>query len=607
VGHIIHRSLPGRGPFRGLLRLLETPVMSSPNLPLVTAQVNRVSRRLFLQVLMQRLIWCVSSALVVATVWFLLQPLLIEAAAPWLRWVVAGGLVGASVVLAIILAAVTAPSHLASALALDEKFELKERVTTSLTLRPEQVQTPAAQALLDDVHKRVAALDVPAKFPIRLSWIASLVPAAAAVLLLVALFYQPSQSTAKPVPFAERKVPTAEKAELDKAFEKMKPRREINAEERTKADKFPELEAEMNKIASKPRDTREQVRERIKEMNQVEDKNRERQKELGKNQSAKNQLQDINRQAQKEGKDGPGKDMQDAMAKKDFEKAQEEMDKLAKKIRDGELSEKEREQLKDQLANMKKKADELQQKQEEKEKDLEKKIREAKEQGKDADSLERELQDLKQEGMKMKALQDLAKKMGDAKDSLEKGDAKGAAEDLQAAADQLKEMNLNDKELKDLQDQIERLQQAKDACAKCDGDGDGEKEGKDGEGKGGSNKGKENGNGYAEGRGPGMEGPANGPRPKPKEGKTNNFDAKQKSEFDPKGKKIYDGTTWGKNFAPKSGPEIAGEVKQASQEAPEAIEQQRIPRSYRDSAKGYFRNLGGQADKDLKKQPEEKK
>jgi len=48
-------------------------------------------------------------------------------------------------------------------------------------------------------------------------------------------------------------------------------------------------------------------------------------------------------------------------------------------------------------------------------------------------------------------------------------------------------------------------------------------------------------------------------------------------------------------------------VKDAAQEAPEAIEAQRIPRNARESAKGYFRNLGGQGDKDMKKQPEEKK
>jgi len=594
--------------------------MSSPH-SLLDIQVKRVSRRLFFQTLLNRLIWCVSIALLVATVWFLLQPFFVEAAPSWLRWTVAGGLAGVSVIVAVVLAALAAPSQLTSALELDEKFELKERVTTSLTLRPEQAQTPAGQALLEDVNKRVGGLDVPAKFPIRLSWIASLVPVAAAVLMLVALFYQPSQTPAKPGALADRKLTKVEKAELDKTFEKMKLRKEFDPEDRPKSEKLQEIEAEMEKIANKPRDTREQVRERIKEMNQLEDKARDRQKELAdKTKTMQQQLKDINQQAQKDSatKDGPGKDMQDAMSKGDFDKAKDELDKLAKKIKEGELNEKEREQLKNQLANMQKKVDDLKQKQEQKEQDLEKKIREAKEQGKDADSLERELQDLKQEGMKMQGLQDLAKKMGDAKDSLEKGDAKGAADKLQAAADELKDMNLSDKEMKDLQNQIDKLQQAKDACCKGDKEGDGEGEG-EGEGKGkgksknGNGKGNggqesdQNGDGFSEGRGPGQKGAANGPRPKPKEGKTNNYDARQKADFDSKGKKVFEGFAPGKNFAPKSGPEMAGDVKDAAQEAPEAIEAQRVPRGARESVKGYFRNLGGQADKDLKKQPEEKK
>jgi hypothetical protein len=88
---------------------------------------------------------------------------------------------------------------------------------------------------------------------------------------------------------------------------------------------------------------------------------------------------------------------------------------------------------------------------------------------------------------------------------------------------------------------------------------------------------------------------------------TKSFDAKIKTDFDPKGKKMFDGYTTGPNFKKKTSAEIAGEVKQASQEAPEAIEQQRIPKAARDMAKGYFRNLGGRKDDDGKKNDQSKK
>jgi hypothetical protein len=79
------------------------------------------------------------------------------------------------------------------------------------------------------------------------------------------------------------------------------------------------------------------------------------------------------------------------------------------------------------------------------------------------------------------------------------------------------------------------------------------------------------------------------------------FDSRAKTEFDPKGQKIFDGFAPGQNYKKKTGAEVAGEIQQASQEAPDAIDQQRIPRSYTNSAKGYFRNLAGQSEKDKPK------
>ena len=77
-------------------------------------------------------------------------------------------------------------------------------------------------------------------------------------------------------------------------------------------------------------------------------------------------------------------------------------------------------------------------------------------------------------------------------------------------------------------------------------------------------------------------------------------ESKVKAEFDPKGKKIFDGYEKGQNFRKKSTPEIAGEIKKATQEAPEAIEQQRIPKAAQEMAKEYFQRMREQADKELK-------
>jgi len=86
-------------------------------------------------------------------------------------------------------------------------------------------------------------------------------------------------------------------------------------------------------------------------------------------------------------------------------------------------------------------------------------------------------------------------------------------------------------------------------------------------------------------------GPGAGRRPLGEKGPSKSFDARARVDFDAKGKKIFDGYAPGQNFKKKGGAEMAGEIQQAAQEAPEAVEQQRIPRAYRDSAKGFYRRL----------------
>lgn len=572
---------------------------SKPSLML--RQISRVNRRLFLQIFLNRLFVCWTIALALAAIWFLLQPFLVENAAPWLRWVVAGGLVASATLVTGLLAALASPSRVLAALELDQAFGLKERVTTSMMLTDEQKATPAGQALLDDVHKRVNALDISGKFPIQLSWAAALVPACAMVVALVALFYEPATTVAKTDPRDELKQAPLNRNEINEKFNQLKKRpRDKRINEPPDSEKFKELEMKLEDIANRPRDTRDQLRQRMAEMQKVEDDIKDRQQQLlDRTRSMKNQLQQLDQQAQKS-KDGPANDLEKALAKGDMAKAQDELDKLTEKMRNNELSDKEKEKLKDQLNDMQKKLERLAQNKD-KEEELQKLAREGKI---DKETLDREMDRLKRDNAKLKDLADLAEQLGQCKDCLEKGNSEGASQKLKDAADKLKEMKLNEKELDDLQDQLQRVQDAKRAANKGDkpGDKDGNG-GKDGEGKDGDGKGegKDGRGGKGDGKGdtdePNDGGIGQGRRAQGKEGKYTSFEAKQKLDPEWKGKKIFDGFAPGQNFKSKPGPEIAGEVKQAAQEAPQAIEQQRIPKAAADIAKGYFKNLGGQDDK----------
>src|SRR5207247_2152505 len=79
-------------------------------------------------------------ALGLATIWFLVRPF--AGFSETLRWGVPGGLFALGTIGGMMLAWSRRPSLVNASLALDEKFVLKERVTTFLTLAEEELATP---------------------------------------------------------------------------------------------------------------------------------------------------------------------------------------------------------------------------------------------------------------------------------------------------------------------------------------------------------------------------------------------------------------------------------------------------------------------------------
>ena len=93
----------------------------------------------------------------------------------------------------------------------------------------------------------------------------------------------------------------------------------------------------------------------------------------------------------------------------------------------------------------------------------------------------------------------------------------------------------------------------------------------------------------------GKGGLGKGRRPEKKTGSSKSIDAKENAQFDKRGAKIHVGTAGqAEKVIGKASVSIQGEIKQASQDAPEAVETQRIPRGYKESTKGYFKNIGDQ-------------
>jgi hypothetical protein len=545
-------------------------------------QLTRVRRRLFIQSLWDSLVACWAVALILAAGWSLVEPHVLSDASSWLRWAVAGGLFGAAIIPAIIIAIWRRPTALETALSLDQRFGLKERITTSVSLSEAEKGSPAGSALLADVEERIAKLEVSGGYPFALRWTALLVPVCGGLLAVAALLYHPE--TSKAVPPESNDQPITNAAQIEKEMKKLEKKpREQKKGEKASPEAIQQFEDEMDKLTVKPRDNRKQVQELIKDATALEDKMMGRQRGLmEKREALKEQLQQMDRFEKQEKREGPAEDIQKALKDGDLNKAKEEIEKLAKKLEENKLNDKEKEQLQKQIEDVKDKIKRLTEldKQEEKLEELSRKD------GAEGEEAKRQLDQLRKNKAKLednlKNLQDLADELQQCQQCLKQGKSGQAGQRLRQAADKLEKMT-GEGEMEELEEQLNRLQKAKSAmCKGCQG----------------GDKGEQGADGDQDQPGSNNPAQASGRRPESADGPTGKIDARSRAEMT-KGELRIEGFEKGFNLKrPKKSSELVGEIKQASQEAPEAIDRMRIPKAVGDISKGYFENLRRDAEKE---------
>jgi hypothetical protein len=544
-------------------------------------QLARVSRRLFVQSMFDSLVRCWAGALLLSAAWCVAEPHISVGSPAWLRWVVAGGLAGTATVLAITLAIVRRPSTLEVALSLDGKFGLAERITTSIGLTDTEKVSPAGLALLADSEERVAAVEVRRGYPFALGWTAALVPASGLMLALAALLYHPDTGQAtSPDPLEQ---PLANAAQVEQQMKKLEKKpREQKKGEKTTPEALQQFEEEMDKLTVRPRDNRKQAQDLVKDATALEERMMQHQGGLVERKEAlKEQLQQMDRFEKTEKREGPTEDLRKAMNEGDLDKAREEIEKLAKKLEEDKLTDKEKEQLQEQIDDVKDKIQRLaeQDKEEARLEEL------ARKDGADADDIRRQLEQLRKNNDKLKDslkdLQEIADELQLCQQCLKQGKGGKAAQSLRQAGKKLDNL-AGGEEMEELEDQLDRLKSARKAlCKGCEG----------GKCDNGMDTDQET---------PGSHNPvqAAGRRLESKEGPTNKIDARTRAEMT-KGEMRIEGFEKGFNLKrPKKSSEIAGEIKQASQEAPEAIDRMRIPKAISDISKGYFENLRRSSEKE---------
>lgn len=551
--------------------------------------VTKARRRLVLNSILANVGYGLVVGLASGLIWLLAEPWLVESRPDWLRWVVLGSLTGLSVVIAVVFSILRATTRSQAALEVDSRFNLFERVTTVMGLPASELSSSAGQAVLGDAASKVARIKVSARFPIRPRKSSALVPVLGLMIGVAAVLYEPDTSFAD-----EQSEGSGMKKQSDQAkfasrksnpglpFTKQKPPEQRERAGKSKA--LQELEKELDKLmekwAKEPPETDAKNREKAADLTAMEEKLKKFEKDkaarLEQLESKLGKLDSLSQD--KEFADGPADKLNDALAKGDLKKAEQEVDELRKKAKEKKLDKQELEKLDKQLKKMKDEAERLARNQDEQEK-LKEKLDKAKKEGrdKDAESLQRELENIQQQCDKCKEQMDkLSEKMGEMQKAAQSGDLEKLAEELEAMKGQIEGI---ENELKDIEEADEYLQRVKEelkkACKACEGGGNGE--GNPGESDGGR--------GYVKG--------ASGRRGENKDAKTSSSDERIRGLFDPKGKKSYGGSTKGQAFTKKSNVEMGNEIRKAVQEATSGIDQQGVPRDAKAAVKEYMERIGG--------------
>ncbi|MSQ95738.1 MAG: hypothetical protein EXR98_14450 [Gemmataceae bacterium] len=545
--------------------------MADSTRALVEKQLGRVRRRLFLQVAVESLLLTVAVGLLASMLWFLVRPFAFDGSGTTVRWSVPGALLGLSTIGGLILAWMRRPSDIASSLALDERFGLKQRVTTFLTLPADAIDSLAGEALLHDVTAKLSRLEISGAFPLRVTLKQVLIPAGTFALAILACVFEPYLGNLFPgsrVIAAQENRPNIEAKVIQKQLDALKDKIEKrNQEDQIKSEELKEIEKEFEKLIKDPVDGKdpEKVREQLDKMRKLEDKMKERLDDLRekteKIDRLKDQLKQLGIDKDKlSGKDGPAKDFEDALMKGDFDKAKTALEKLMKDLKNDKLTPDQKKEVAEQFKKLQDQMKKLMDNN-----DLMKQLKKDLKDGKITE------EQFMKELDRFKDLQDLTDILGDAKDALEKGGGKEALEKLMK---RFEEIELTEKEIRDLlrdQEEIEDAMRLLMRAMNGDEFGDGQ------------------GDGLGQGQFPGARRPID-----PNDPNSKIRDERSRADNSAKGMQRVTGYARGGNFSKIPAKAVEGAFRQAQQNAPEAIERQRIPDDAAEMTREYFRKLGNQ-------------
>lgn len=544
----------------------------------ILQQVRRARRRLWFELLLRRLLRCWFATLIVAAVAVALPRLApMENLPPgWTAWWL-GGAMAAGLLAALVWTWLRGRSALEAAMEIDRRFELKERIASSLSLTPEAADTPAGRALLNDASRAIGRLEISERFRIRIGRAAWLPLAPAALAAAIVLLLDPKQAQSSTEPTAKvskQTVQTAAKS-LRKKLEDPKKLAQKQGLKEAEA-LLTKLEKSLEQLAAKKDLDKKQT---LVKLNDLAKQLQERRDKLGGDNELKKQLAGM-----KDFSRGPADKLMDALKQGDWEKAKQELAKLQKELNQGKLDDAAKKEMANQLDQLKQKLQQAAAERKQAIDGLKKQIEDQKKKGNlaEAGQLQQKLDELQKQQRQNQKLDQLAQQLAQAQQALQQGDKAAASQAMQQLVEQLEQMQKEGREGEMLQAAMDQLEMAKSAmdCAACQGEGC---EKCQGAGNTMSNRFSEKfGNGMGAGRGVG---------PRPDEKNDVAFRDSQVKQKPSRGAMVVTGEA--------DGPNIRGNVRQSIQEEmaaeasqpadPLVIEQ--LPKAQREHAEDYFNRL----------------
>jgi hypothetical protein len=550
-------------------------------------QVRRARRRLVLEQFISIATWSLFVTLLVAVVGVAIPKIWVLAidSQTWM-WSWVGGSIGAGVLTAIIWTFCVRRSSLEAAIEIDRRFGLKERVSSTLALGPEERETDIGKALVTDTARRVERIDVKDKFRLSPNWRNLLPLLPAAIVALLAILPNAVMKKSE----ASTEVTQAQQAAMKKKLAIITQQLLKNQDEKKgddtnlKEGEFKqELAKKLNNLANKENAERKDTMIKLNDLaHEIEKKK----KEFGGAEELKKELGKL-----KEIEKGPADKFAEALKDGDLGKAQEELKKLVEAAKKGELKEEDKKALAKQLEKIKEQIEQKKQQKEQVKKELEEEVKKKMAAGdqEGAEKAQQKLDEMKQkEQQAQQKMEKMAQKLGECAKCMKEGGKEGnenAGKKMEQLAKDLKDL---EKELKEVENLDEMLDQLADAKEAMQGDAEDGKKGQqqDGEGEDGKD-GKDGKEGDKPGKGKNNKGRGQGARDE-EENKTSAYDSRVAAEVDKKGQSVKIGDAGGKNVKGKTSLEIREAIRIGKAKETDAQDETALPREQREHSKQYF-------------------